>query len=115
MTTSSDALRIIDQVRYSRLGVVMDTGHINLTGETTENIIKTLGKRLLQWHVNDNDGQRQQNKIPGEGSFNFAAFVETLRQANYQGFLSLELGWDHSFAPAPAVTQGLERLHAILH
>lgn len=114
VTTSSDALGVIKRVNFPRLGVVMDTGHINLTGESAAEAMKNLGSLLLQWHYNDNDGHHQQNKVPGEGSFDFAGFIQTLRQANYQGYLSLELGWDYSFAPVPGVTDGIGRMRALL-
>lgn len=114
VVTSSDAMDIIHQLNHDNLGVVMDTGHINLTKEPLQEAITRLGKHLLQFHVNDNDGIRQQNSIPGEGTFDFAGFVETLDRNGFSGYLSIELGFEYTTDPLPAVTEAVSRMQQIL-
>ena len=94
----------IQDLRSPCLGVVIDTGHLNLSGEDTERVILNLGHHLLQVHVNDNDGHQQQNAIPGEGTYDFPRLIQLLHQVGYAGFLSLELGWGYTFDPVPAVS-----------
>ncbi len=114
MCTSSDAITAIHALGYAGLGAVLDTGHINLSGEELESAMKALGSLLLQVHVNDNDGKQQQNAIPGEGSFDFSKLAQLLNRDKYQGFLTLELGWTYSFDPYPAVCLAHNRLQAFL-
>jgi protein FrlC len=114
VNTAGDAKRIIQELGYPHLGVVIDTGHVHLSAETPEQAAKTLGPLLLQVHVNDNDGMRQQNLIPGEGTFDFRGFLAILNGAGYNGFLSLELGWDYTLDPLPAVRESRERLRRML-
>ncbi len=112
--TSGDALGIINLLQHGNLGVVLDTGHLNLTQERIEDAIEQLGSSLLQVHVNDNDGKRQQNIIPGEGTFDFEHFVQLLDTSGFDRFLSIELGWDYTLDPLPAVNKAVGQMRAIL-
>jgi protein FrlC len=94
--------------------VVLDSGHLNLSGEDPASALDNLGDLLLQVHVNDNDGKQQQNAIPGEGNFDFARLVSLLRQRRFEGFLTLELAWGYSFDPLPAITEAARRMRATL-
>lgn len=114
VNTSSDALNIINELGYGNLGVVLDTGHLNLIGESPEEAVKNLGNLLLQFHVNDNDGHRQQNLIPGEGTFDFEGLIHLLYATDFDGFLSAELAWDYTPNPAPAVQEAAKRIRALM-
>ena len=114
VNTAEHAKRIIQELGYANLGVVIDSGHIHLSDETPEQAVKTLGSLLLQVHVNDNDGLHQQNLIPGDGTFEFESFLRILAEAGYDGFLSLELAWDYSLEPLPAVKKSVERVREMV-
>jgi sugar phosphate isomerase/epimerase len=114
MSSSEDALGVIQAVGSGCLGVVLDTGHLHLSGEDPESALKALGGLLLQVHVNDNDSKQQQNAIPGDGSFEFPGFIQLLHRYGYDGFLSLELGWNYSFDPFPAVREAAGRMRGFL-
>lgn len=110
LCSSADALAMLQALGYTGLGVVLDSGHINLSGEDLEQALTALGRSLLQVHVNDNDGKTQQNAIPGQGSFDFTRLIRLLNQRGYTGFLTLELGWNYSFEPNSAVSTALKRM-----
>jgi sugar phosphate isomerase/epimerase len=114
MCSSQDAVTAVKSLGSPNLGVVIDSGHINLSGEDTAQAIQNLGDLLLQVHVNDNDGKQQHNAIPGEGTYDFPRLVRVLRQTGYEGFLSLELGWNYTFDPVPAVREALRRMQDYL-
>jgi protein FrlC len=114
INTASDAMSIINELGHPSLGVVLDSGHINLVEESAEEAIRRLGHLLLQFHVNDNDGQKQQNLIPGEGTVDFYELIRLLRTAGYDGFLSVELAWDYTADPVPAITEAAKRMRALL-
>ncbi len=92
---SNDALRMIECVGSDNLGIVLDSGHLYLSGESIENAVISVRKQLLQIHVNDNDGKKQQNLVPGEGSFNFMEFFKTLKKIGYDGVVSAEITSDY--------------------
>ncbi|MDD5371190.1 MAG: sugar phosphate isomerase/epimerase [Anaerolineaceae bacterium] len=114
MNTTDDALGVIKEIGSPCLGIVLDTGHLNLSGEDLGQAIQKAGDYLLQVHVNDNDGRHQQNSIPGDGCFDFIRLVRLLQEIRYNGYLTIEIGWQYSFDPVPAVTQACERMHAYL-
>lgn len=110
MHSSQDAVQVICEIGSPALGVVIDSGHLNLSGEDPQIALTNLGKHLLQVHVNDNDGKQQQNAIPGEGVFDFGGLVRILRKSGYDGYLTLELGWGYTFDPLPAAREALARV-----
>jgi protein FrlC len=113
VTSADDALFIMEQVPYDNLGAVLDTGTLNLSKEAPADIFAKLGNRVLQIHANDNAGHdRQQNLIPGEGTYDFAALSRFLKEQDYQGFVSAELSKEYSDNPEPALVTTAQRLRA---
>ena len=114
VTTASEAMKVIDEVNHEKLGVVIDSGHMNLSSETISEAINMPGDKLLQVHVNDNDGQHQQNLIPGEGTFNFFELIQELGKVRFKGVLTAELGYHYTFDPTPAVIENVRRMRSYL-
>jgi protein FrlC len=111
VNSADDTLDIINQLGHKNLGVVLDTGTLNLNKESLKDILVKLDSLLLQVHVNDNQGRdRQQNLIPGEGNYDFRTLIRILMDHNYSGFLSAELSKEYANDPEPALRTTLERL-----
>jgi len=110
---ADDALAIINQLGHENIGVVLDTGALNLSKERPEEIFAKLGSSVLQIHVNDNAGTgKQQNLIPGEGNYDFQGLIAFLKAQGYQGFLSAELSREYSDDPEPALRTTAKRMRA---
>jgi protein FrlC len=115
VNSAADAQSIIAEVGSADMGVVLDTGTLNLSHEPLEAIFASLGSRVLQVHVNDNHGQREQeNLIPGEGTFDFRSLVRGLREQGYAGFLSAELTKGYADRAEEALRTTGERLRGWL-
>lgn len=113
INTADDALDIIQQLGYANLGVVLDTGTLNLSKESPEDIFTKLDGLVLQVHVNDNQGvHHQQNLIPGEGTFDFPDLIKVLKRHHYTGFLSAELSKEYAQEPESALRTTAERMRA---
>jgi D-psicose/D-tagatose/L-ribulose 3-epimerase len=113
VNTSDDALNIIAELGHANIGVVLDTGTLNLSKEPIEEIVPKLKSLLLQVHINDNHGgDKQQNLIPGEGTYNFIELIQVLKKNDYSGFLSAELSKEYSDNPGSALRTTIERLNA---
>ncbi len=113
INTGTDAMRMIDQLGYANLGLVLDTGHSHIVGEETAQAMAMAQDRLFHVHVDDNNGLRDQHLVPGLGSFDFPPFLEALDKFGYQGFLGVELSWDVTIDPDPAASQALKYLKSI--
>jgi protein FrlC len=108
---ADDALRIVKDLGHSNIGVVLDTGTINLSKEPLDGIFTALDGLVLQVHVNDNAGvSRQQNLIPGEGTYDFKELIRFLHSRQYTGFLSAELSKEYADDPETALRTTAERL-----
>ncbi len=115
VNTSDEALSIIKELGCANLGVVLDTGTLNLSREPLQDSVTKLNGLLLQVHVNDNEGDgKQQNLIPGEGTYNFKELIHVLLKSGYSGYLSAELSKEYSDNPVPALRTTAERIRAWL-
>ena len=114
VNTATDAIKIVDDLNFENLGVVLDTGHMNLVKDSPENAVRVLGDCLLQIHTNDNDGVHQLNLVPGDGNFDFPNLIDTLQISGFRGYLSAELAWDYSSNPEPFVKLAAKRLRELI-
>lgn len=115
VVSHEDAKKIIDQINCPSLGVVMDTGHMHLNQEDLAVATHLLGSHLLQFHINDNDGVQQQNSIPGEGTYDFSGFFKHIEKLEFDGFLSVELGWHYTLGPEKAIQTAFHQIRKLLH
>jgi fructoselysine 3-epimerase len=113
VNSSQDALNIIRTLGHANLGVVADSGTLNLSKESPREMMELLGELLLQVHVNDNHGEeKQQNLVPGEGTYDFRSMIKELKDCGYDGFLSAELSKEYADNPEPALRTTVQRMRA---
>ncbi|HVP17409.1 MAG TPA: sugar phosphate isomerase/epimerase family protein [Spirochaetia bacterium] len=110
VVNANDALRLIRPLARDNLGVVLDSGHIHLAGQTGVGEVHALGDLLYQVHLNDNDGLKHQGLVPGDGSFNYQPLLGALQETGFRGFLSVELSWDYSIDPEPHIATAARRV-----
>lgn len=79
------ALRLMEDVGRSNVGVCLDAFHINIEERDPHQAIRDTGKHLVDFHVADN------NRRPcGEGAIDWAALIGTLKSIGYAGPLTAE-------------------------
>jgi len=103
--TVGDGRRMIEEIGSERLGILLDTGHANVNGEDLAEVVRSLKDVPFHIHIDDNHGDSDAHLIPGQGNIDFAPFVEALKEIDYQGFVSAELGFQYTLDPDPAVEQ----------
>jgi protein FrlC len=108
--TVEDGLRMMEEIGSERLGILLDTGHANVNGEDLAEVVASLKDVPFHIHMDDNHGDSDAHLIPGGGSIDFAPFVKALKEINYQGFVSAELGFQYTPDPDSAV----EKTYAVL-
>jgi sugar phosphate isomerase/epimerase len=72
------------------VGVCLDTGHTAL-GRHWHRFIEVAGRRLMHVHANDNWGHTDDHLAPGDGQLNWPDIARTLRDADFSGWLMLEI------------------------
>jgi len=108
--TVADGLRMIREIGSERLGICLDTGHAHVNGEDLAQVVRDLENVPLHIHIDDNKGDSDSHAIPGEGNIDYRPFVRALREINYSGFVSAELGFQYTLDPDAAV----QKTHAAL-
>jgi len=111
--TVEDGRRMIDEIGSERLGILLDTGHANVNGEDLAEVVRSLKDVPFHIHIDDNHGDSDAHLIPGQGNIDFAPFVEALKEIEYRGFVSAELGFQYTLDPDPAVEQTYDVLREL--
>ena len=108
--TVEDCLRMMDELRSDRLGILLDTGHAHVNGEVFSEILPRCKGIPFHIHIDDNDTSADQHLMPGAGTIDFAALKEGLVNIDYQGFVSAELGLAYIMEPTVACRDTLDFL-----
>ncbi len=78
------AMRLADEVGFG-MRVILDAFHINIEEVDPLGAIRTVGSRLLDFHVADN------NRRPaGQGSYDWSKVLGVLKEIGYEGHLTAE-------------------------
>lgn len=92
--SSGDALKpILDACDPERVGVCLDTGHLNLTDEPQGDFIRWCGPRLRALHLAENDRSGDQHSLPYArgGGVPWPDVAGALAEAGYAGLLNFEI------------------------
>jgi len=86
-------LRAIDAVRSKALGVNLDASHFAVLGFDVLSCTRELARYTVHTHLKDTRGRYPSHEflIPGEGAFPTLAFIKTLREVGYDGFITAEV------------------------
>lgn len=79
---------------FPRMQLVLDIGHANIddpTGDRALNFISRYANRLEHLHVSDNHGRMDEHLCLGDGNIDFDKIGKALRQAKYDGTVTLEI------------------------
>ena len=89
---ADDLLHIISRVGSDKLGICLDTGHLNLTDKNQREFILKAGDKLMALHIANNEGVTDQHMMPfTRGTVDFMEVVKALREINYTGLFNLEI------------------------
>lgn len=90
--SNTDAmLRLIEAVNEPNFGAILDTGHQYAQKEILPLSIAKLKDRLFYLHLSDNDGNRNDHFVPGEGTIDWPGFFAALKITNYPGYAGLDI------------------------
>jgi len=87
---TSDILWILGAMKAINVGTCLDTGHAYLSGDLY-NVMHKLSGHLQMIHANDNGGQYDDHRPPGEGNIDWNRLLTELSQIEFHGGFILEL------------------------
>jgi sugar phosphate isomerase/epimerase len=103
INTVDEGLKLIDQVGSPKLGLLLDTFHMNIEEQNIDEAIHMSGEQLFHFHVADSNRWH-----PGGGHLDFKAILHTLKSSGYRGWISGE------FMPIPDPDTAAQRNIAYL-
>ena len=103
----------IDRFPSTHLGANLDIGHSQVIGESIPDVVKMLGDRIWNLHVEDIPGRKHYHMIPGEGTLDWTALIGALREIRYQRFLTVEL-YTHTADPQNAAEKSFRFLSQLV-
>lgn len=80
-----DGVRFLEEHSYKRVGLHIDTVHMNIGESDLGNAIRRAGSWIRHVHLADND-----RYYPGHGHMNFREILQGLKDIGYDGALALE-------------------------
>ena len=83
--TMADIKTLIEKVDHPNLRGMYDTHHSNVEEKSQSNALKTIAPYLKHVHISEND-----RGTPGSGQVNWNEVFQTLREINYNGWLTIE-------------------------
>lgn len=94
---SAALLGLMRELSSPNFGICLDTGHLNLHGETQADFIRSCGSHLKALHIADNQGASDQHMMPfGRGTIDFFSVVRELRAVGYDGVFNYEIPGENS-------------------
>ncbi len=102
----ADGVALSQQVKRPSIQVLADFYHMDEENEPLDTL--TANQDWLA-HVHVADSNRL---APGTGTYPYAGFVYQLRQAKYQGMVSVECRWNDFEAEAPGAVEYLRQVFA---
>lgn len=85
LNTAADAVAMAIEVDHPRVGVLLDTFHLNIEEKDLGAAYRLAGKHLKHVHACEND-----RGTPGTGHVEWDAVFAALRQIGYDGWLTIE-------------------------
>jgi sugar phosphate isomerase/epimerase len=85
------AVALADGLGPEVAGICVDTGHAALGDLGPARAIRLGGSRLITTHLQDNRGSQDDHLPPGDGTIDWDAVAEALREVGYGGCVMLEL------------------------
>lgn len=87
------ALAVLEAVGSEHLGLNLDISHFDVQGMDITDVVRVLGPHTIVSEVKDEIGIEPDFEflVPGEGAFDYAAFVAAMADAGYEGSIAVEV------------------------
>jgi len=93
LDTPARVLELLDAIDSPFLKLNFDISHFNVMGIPIAESVGALARHSVHTHVKDERGlaPNHQFLIPGEGEFDYVAYLRAMREHGYAGFITAEI------------------------
>jgi protein FrlC len=103
-----DGLLLMEQSGFQNVGLMFDMAHAFYRNEDPVDYIYTIGKNLKHIHLTDYD-----RRPPGTNGADFYPVMQALKDINYQGYVTMEIGFNRTTGADSVSRQSIEFLKSI--
>lgn len=89
VNSAEDAVKLMRQVGESNVKVMFDTYHVLYRNEVSADYVRQMGASLAHIHASENG-----RLPPGPGMIDWFGLIQALKEINYQGFITMEIGFN---------------------
>lgn len=89
--------KIVKWINRKNVGILLDIAHANLAvasnlvrEKTLSDYIKAIPAKILEIHLHDNHGKKDEHLNPGEGTIDFESVFLALQDVGFKGNITLE-------------------------
>ncbi len=93
LDTAEKAVQLVETVDSAHLGLNFDISHFDVLGMPMDEAVRLMAPYAVHTHVKDQRGRMPDFEflIPGEGDFDFAAYLRAMHAAGYKGSITAEV------------------------
>ena len=98
LSPTAEILDVVRQINSPNVRICLDTGHSAMLGDPAYDI-RLAGQYISTVHLHDNNGHRDEHKMPFAGSIDWDGVCRALCDVNFNGALNFET-WAQGNYPA---------------
>ena len=93
LDTPAKTVALLEMVNSPYLKVNFDISHFDVIGMAIEDSVAPLAQHSAHTHVKDQRGRAPDHEflIPGEGNFDYVAYLQAMQRHGYQGYITVEV------------------------
>lgn len=107
VVTINDGLKAVAELN-DQIGLLPDTGHLFINKESLSDVVEKCQGKMVHYHIDDNMGLSDDHMVPGDGKIYYDVFLSKLKHSGYQGSLAVEIGFQYTPDPDPAVKRSID-------
>jgi D-psicose/D-tagatose/L-ribulose 3-epimerase len=85
LTCTADAVKFVREIDHPNCRMMYDTFHAHIEEKNVAESIRSCAEYLIQFHTSEND-----RSTPGSGGVDWNTTFDTLKEINYDGWLTIE-------------------------
>ena len=95
LDTAEKSVQLVASIDSPHLGLNFDISHFDVLGIPIEEAVRLMAPYAVHTHVKDQRGKAPDYEflVPGEGEFDFVAYLRAMHAAGYRGSITAEVSY----------------------
>ena len=95
LDTAEKSVQLVASIDSPHLGLNFDISHFDVLGIPIEEAVRLMAPYAVHTHVKDQRGKAPDYEflVPGEGDFDFVAYLRAMHAAGYRGSITAEVSY----------------------